>query len=362
MRSANIRNCRFCFVVRSAIETYEHIPLCKNCVRDIPRCIECGRYVLFAYNRIEDGYGNWLCLDCAQLYRRCPICNRFYHKRSAVFDGVEFVCPKCGVAFEAAIEDDVIKSRGYKPQPKYYGNFQSDLLLGVELEVDDGGKDNKKAKKLMKIVNGNEHEKYIYIKHDGSLQNGFEIVSHPAKLEVHLNEIPWEKTFEFLKQNGYNSDNTNTCGLHVHINRLFLGKTYRTIVNTEARILFFFEAFWQQLVKFSRRKEHELTKWCGKYGTTDYNQAMEYNKENRYYALNFQNSTTIEFRIFKGTLDYNTFVATLTLVHNIVLYCKKFGKETIRKKGWFGFLNFIAEQNKPENKVLIDNIIKRGVF
>jgi uncharacterized C2H2 Zn-finger protein len=300
-------------------------------------------------------------LDCAQVYRRCPVCNRFYHKRFAVFDGEEFVCPDCGVAFEAALEEDVIKAHSYKPKAKHYGHFQKDLLLGIELEVDHGGKDNKKAKELLKIVNGNEHEKYVYIKHDGSLNDGFEIVSQPATLHVHISQIPWRKAFEYLKKQSYESDNTSTCGLHVHINRLFLGKTYRSIVNTEARILFFFETFWNKLVKFSRRTQYEISRWCERYGTTDYDQAILWNNESRYYALNFQNRATIEFRIFKGTLDYNTFIATLALVHNIVMYCKKFGKEAIRKRGWFGFVNFIAEQDKPENKVLIDYMTKRGI-
>jgi hypothetical protein len=296
------------------------------------------------------------------VYRRCPICNRFYHKRFAILDGSEYVCPECGVAFEAAIEDDVVKSHGYKPKPKYHGDFQKNLLLGIELEVDQGGKDNRKAKKLLEIINSNEHEKYVYVKHDGSLNDGFEIVSQPATLDVHLNEIPWRKAFKYLKEQGYESDNTNTCGLHVHINRLFLGKTYRSIVNTEARLLFFFETFWTQIVKFSRRKQHEISKWCERYGTTDYDQAIRWNNESRYYALNFQNRATIEFRIFKGTLDYEIFKATIMLVHYIVLYCKKFGKKTIRQRGWSGFTEFIIKDKSTDSLDLINYIIKRNIW
>jgi hypothetical protein len=214
---------------------------------------------------------------------------------------------------------------------------------------------------LLKIINGNEHEKFIYIKHDGSLNDGFEIVSQPATLAIHINEIPWKKAFEFLKKQGYESDNTNTCGLHVHINRLFLGRTYRSIVNVEARLLFFFEQFWTQIVKFSRRKEYEISRWCARYGTTDYDQAIRWNNESRYFALNFQNRATIEIRIFKGTLDYNTFIATLSLVHYIVLYCKKFGKKAIKDRGWYGFVEFIIKQKDPDIDTLINYMIKRRI-
>ena len=358
----NVRYCRFCFVVRATIESYEYVPLCENCARNVPRCMECGRHILFSYNRIEDRYGNHLCLECAMVYRRCPVCNRFYHKRFAVFDGEEYVCPECGVTFEAAIEEEHIKRYSYKPQPKHYGHFQKDLLLGVELEVDHGGEDNKKARKLLEIVNGKEEEKFVYIKHDGSLSNGFEIVSHPATLQHHLNTIPWEKAFKFLKENGYESDNTSTCGLHVHINRLFLGKTYKSIVNVEARILFFVEHFWNYLVKFSRRTQYELDRWCARYGHTDYDLAIQENMESRYHALNFQNRATIEFRFFKGTLDYSTFVATLRLVFHIVMYCKKFGTKKIKQRGWNGFLNFIVEDSISENVSLAKYMLDLGIW
>lgn len=43
----------------------------------------------------------------------------------------------------------------------------------------------------------------------------------------------------------------------------------------------------------------------------------------RYRALNLSNSQTVEFRIFKGTLDFTTFMAAMELVDNIVDIAKK---------------------------------------
>ena len=37
----------------------------------------------------------------------------------------------------------------------------------------------------------------------------------------------------------------------------------------------------------------------------------------RYTCVNLQNSSTIEFRIFRGTLKYNTFLAALQMVNRI---------------------------------------------
>ncbi len=42
---------------------------------------------------------------------------------------------------------------------------------------------------------GNRINEHIYCKHDGSLDEGFEIVSHPATLEYHTKTILWKKDF-----------------------------------------------------------------------------------------------------------------------------------------------------------------------
>lgn len=44
----------------------------------------------------------------------------------------------------------------------------------------------------------------------------------------------------------------------------------------------------------------------------------------RYFSVNLQNANTIEFRIFRGTLKYNTLIATLQLVDrvcDVALFC-----------------------------------------
>jgi hypothetical protein len=286
------------------------------------------------------------------------------HRDDVLFDGLDYICPECysNIGEQDYCYDDYIHSYSYKPQPKFYGNPERELLFGIELEIDGGGEDGYKAKLLLDLVNGEEDERYIYVKHDGSLFNGFEIVSHPASLKVHINEIQWKQAFDYLKENGYDSDNTSTCGLHIHINRLFLGRTYKRIVEVEARILFFFEYFWEKIVKFSRKSEYQISRWSDRYDTYDYEQALTMNIESRYYSINFQNKNTIEFRVFKGTLDYEVFEATLRFVNNVVKYCKRHGIRTIKKRGWNGFLNYIVEQGIRDSLVLINYMIKQGIW
>ena len=66
------------------------------------------------------------------------------------------------------------------------------MYMGVELEVDDGGKDSGNARKILSVFNRNAE--YGYIKSDGSLDDGLELVTHPCTLKAHLQEVPWEET------------------------------------------------------------------------------------------------------------------------------------------------------------------------
>ena len=61
----------------------------------------------------------------------------------------------------------------------------------MELEIDGAGEYGSNAKKLLRIAN--EEEERIYCKHDGSLEEGFEIVTHPMSLSYQLQQIPWEQ-------------------------------------------------------------------------------------------------------------------------------------------------------------------------
>jgi hypothetical protein len=253
-----------------------------------------------------------------------------------------------------------IHNYGYDPERWFYhGHYARHLLLGVELEVDDGGEDEDKAAEVLRILNGSPYsERNVYIKHDGSLNAGFEIVSQPATINYHIKRIPWKQAFDYLIDNGYRSHDTATCGLHVHFNCVFLGTSEKEFLQAEAKLLAFFEENWEKIVRFSRRKERQIDRYCRRYGHKNIRDAYEENNESRYYVINFQNSTTDEIRIFRGTLRYETFIATLLFVHNLVIYCKK-TKHNLNDS-WESFLKFVRKF--PRNAVLIEYLQKKGLW
>ena len=112
-------------------------------------------------------------------------------------------------------------------------------------------------------------------------------------------------------------------------------------------MLFFVERFWQELLKFSRRTEGQLARWAARYGIKENPKATFDNaKKNgvgRYTCVNLTNCHTIEFRIFRGTLKYNTLIATLQLVSRICDISTWMTDKEITLLNWCDFVSGVEE-------------------
>lgn len=143
-----------------------------------------------------------------EYYYRCDCCSRIIRSSYIYWRNDSPYCENCYDDFNDEIED-----HDYKPEPIFYG--KGNRYLGVELEVDHGGKDDENAVSIKEV--GNYHDEHIYIKSDSSLGDGFEIVSHPMTLGYHMNEMDWEGVLNDAVRLGYCSHQTSTCGLHIHV-------------------------------------------------------------------------------------------------------------------------------------------------
>lgn len=163
----------------------------------------------------EENEGNEqtpLCRNCyEESYTHCTRCGGLISDDETCYYDEEPYCSDC----RDRLLSDEIHSYNYKPDPIFYGD--GPRYFGVELEIDCGGEDLDSAGKLLFI--GNREQELIYCKHDGSLDDGFEIVTHPMSLDWHLHQMPWEAILNKAVQMGYLSHRANTCGLHVHVSR-----------------------------------------------------------------------------------------------------------------------------------------------
>ena len=175
-------------------------------------------------------------------------------------------------------------------------------------------------------------------------------VLHAATLECHMNDFRWKEILAKAIELGYCSHNTKTCGLHIHASRAAFGESYEDQEETIARIVHFVELHWNEILKFTRRTEENINRWASRYGiSTRAKDTYENAKSKcmgRYVAVNLENYNTIEFRIFRGTLLYSTFIATLQLVDEICNNAIRYTDKKIESMSWSDFVLNIPEEKK----------------
>ena len=303
--------------------------ICEHCrYEDYYECDECGAIV-----HRDDIY---YCDDCDRYY--CESCwGNHYHEENLLYDYHEF--------------------SDWRPQ---HTDTESDpdFYIGHELEIDGGDLCEEVVSEITSKIPA-------ICMHDGSLgYNGIEIISHPLSYNYMLSqEQNYRDLFSQLTQNyDYKSHNTNTCGLHFHVTR--------PDDETVNRIILFMETYKDEIITLSRRNTSEIQSWCNflsdKVETSEKQlKSLDYIKKNketstRYMALNLTNSNTIEFRIFKGTLKYETFMACFEFVYNLTRLASN--KEIpIEELTWTRVTStgkflpqYVTEHNLQTDKPIID--------
>ena len=327
--------------------TFDGKELCPDCLAAYTTlCRECGRRIWYTDNAGSNMHP--LCRDCFDdHYTTCSRCGTLLRLSSAYYeeDDEDEEQPYCDSCYHERA-GEVIHDYYYKPEPIFYG--QGPRYFGVELEIDGAGESNSNA---LQILNGaNEGGDYLYAKHDGSLEDGFELVSHPMSLEYHCHQMPWADILREAVRLGYQSHQAGTCGLHVHVSRSAFGVTESEQDAVIARILYFFEKHWEELLKFSRRTPRQLERWAARYGYKEQpRDILDHAKKGygagRYTCVNLTNEDTIEFRIFRGTLKLNTLIATLQLVDRICDVALFLSDEELKAMSW---TTFVSGCTQPE--------------
>ena len=174
-----------------------------------------------------------------------------------------------------------------------------------------------------------------------------ELVSHPCSLLYHKTKLPWAEIMKKAVSLYYRSHNTTTCGLHIHIGREDLGETVEKQEEVISRIMYFFESHWNEMFNFSRRTEYAVEHWASRYGYKEKPKEIledaKKNRKGRYACVNITNYDTIEIRMFRGTLKYNTFIAALEMVDLICENAIRLNDTAIQKQSWNEFVIMIPE-------------------
>jgi hypothetical protein len=309
--------------------------VCLGCEDDAALCDRCGELNTWDNTiRIDSGYA--YCDDCQSA------CGIFY-------------CDECDEHHENECQyssSNLIHDYSYKPDPafKYLSDIDGDLggrsrrqgkvFMGFELEVEAQSSREAGAQLTVDVLG----EDYVYLKNDGSLSNGFEIVSHPATLAYHKT-----RSFEVLdtlaKEHNYTSWRAGTCGLHVHISReafdnpSHIWKFAHLIANNK-----------DEMIRLAGRNSDRWATFDGIRGDIG-SKAKGSTYVNRYEAINFQNSNTIELRFFRGSLLPQRVFMALELTDAVAEYTRTLSANDVIRGGLeFGkFAEWVSTREQYSN-------------
>lgn len=234
--------------------------------------------------------------------------------------------------------------------------------IGVELEVE--AKSEGRRREINKIKSN-----WFMQETDSSLRDGrgIEFVTIPLLPKDAMNEKTWNPLVEFLndKAVSYGSDR---CGLHVHIGREALGKSEDDRQSTLGKLLYLYYEFlkttdWNTRV-FGRTRTYSEASFSCKESDAVKVLGVELMKDKkirdkvdkglkdvasrtRYYDINIQNSSTIEFRKGKGSICTERIVAIITYCDLMIRYCKRHGWSDLNADGFLAYIRKCAPKASP---------------
>lgn len=214
---------------------------------------------------------------------------------------------------------------------------ESKDLFGIELEVEGDEISRGECSSWLHEHFNTLADNHVAFEEDGSLSDGgFEIISHPHDWDS-FNALDWESALEYMRDNGFKSHDTTTCGLHIHVNRQMFGESSDEQYENLAKVCYFYSIAWEFFLKLSRRTQSQADSWARRYVQDNYSEAKvkvrnddETKNCSRYSAINLNNRDTIEFRLGRGTLRYESFRAWIDLHLTIVRNSKNINDPNLR--------------------------------
>jgi len=281
---------------------------------------------------VDIGEGNYVKKSDKNNYSLCKICHKVFYTHYG--NEREQLCNVCSADSHGYITG-YHEHRRLGLHPFFDDNCDetnSDNFAGygieLETELRPGYEESKSTISSIKSILGN----HIYYERDGSLCNGFEHITRPHTYEGML-KLNWKDYLQKLIDNNYRSHIGGRCGLHIHASRTLFGKDDASRENAIAKLLCFYAMYIEDIKKFSRRNSYGYCRinYTSDDKDTNIEKAKFSNKSNynRFDAINLTNDNTIEFRIARGTLKYETFMATFKFTAHLVKKCTELDWDAI---------------------------------
>jgi len=330
---------------------------------------EITRSVIAAYGRVEEWcYDHvddhtWTCYSCDQCFWEAHhsyiYCAGEQYCEDCIRD-VAYWCdtcdeweedPDCPTAAQrsAARLDDY----GYKPGPQHkfaIGESPTGVLtFGIELESENV---QYRLEEAICAFRDDWTRDDFYLKYDGSLNNGMEIVSHPRSLES------WREIARDLNQTmigisnlGQRAWNRSNAGLHVHVGRGHFTNSHAM------RLVMLFSRNEHDWVRIANRRS-SYARFDGLNGSAAIKVKAPH-AANHTDAVNLgaNGGATIEFRIFRPSLAVGRVIGCIEFIHAAAEYTRNMTAHEAINGGlnFSNFDKFVRSNNYPMAIAILNN-------
>ena len=334
--------CEKCDSIITCDDEYNSVGLqiwCQRCIEhDATWCDSCDTYFV-GYGYSADDTSDTYCEPCFEDNTSyCEECDTNYANG-------------CNYDHEEEQDSRTIHDYSYRPDPIFHSSEdeQTRLYFGIEVETEVRGGDYGDRRNAAEYAQGLERESIAYLKSDGSLDCGFEIVTHPLSHSYFMNDasVLWN-TIETLKNNySMMAWGTKTCGLHIHISRNgFSGGSHQ---HRFLQLVYNNKDFYEVLAGRSSshwaKFDDVLDPNTGK-KTFAHKLGRTHRDSDRYSAVNTNNRTTLEMRIFRGSLNTRFIKSCIDLAHASVEFTRVMSVPEVRghKLDCINLIQYIRER------------------
>lgn len=351
---------------------------------DLVTCKQCGYSDYTRAQQIILNCGNPednCCSGCPDCAGYCHMCDNPMLREDQYEHEGEYYCSGC---HSDATADDRVEAGGsifnYNENVLDHLNFQGDPkpgepYFGVEVEVELRGDQYCSARDIAERVRDILGPENIVLKTDGSLNNGFEIVTAPATL-ARQRDI-WEPFNDptLGPRVGIKSFYTRTCGMHIHMskwtsapNKLVSYTAGGRARHRPKRIIGPLD--WLKMRYFLCSNMKATAALCQRLSSSyaywdRLPSRLSSDNNDKFSVINSRLSGTVEMRGFKGNLRYDRIIKGLEFTYGLLQYVQQVSCRDLREltKARIGFVNYIMDSAKtfPVARAYLDELSGKGL-
>lgn len=318
---------------------------CEDCF-EICDC--CGANVLRTYETAEDGD---ICSNCvSSYYLTCDRCGGLYHADTMHNHRGDTICESCYECMRSTYgirdyhDGPCLLVRSVDDSEDKRSYWSDDMLtIGIEQEAQGGRVDA--CQRAMGIIL--DDESFGWMERDGSLDDGFELVSMPMTKEFFDTRYPLTDICKCFSSHHMKAHDPEEPGLHIHLSWSWFGISQKSQRDTLLKCVYLLDKYRDEFFSpISRRSDDSLNNWAEPLNMRYPRDWNEFENKSGHYKIINARCNTVELRLFKGSIQEKSIRAAVDLYTNLIDICKMYTWDIIELLSVFELRTLLEEDSE----------------